>query len=268
MPSIHHDEAATPAAAKHVQQKIRVIPYHQKYPLQKNGRSTAVNVLGRLSPGEVPRHIHSVLHQRGDSKEEVVWKWAAGEMETKSKAERPKEKTVDSVSDHSSRDSPKTNTLRDGIDVINISSYTSSHPNAQQEPEVDLSLAAEDDNDILLVQPVSTSLHLQVKESKPSGEESEVSPVETQARNTSGMAKEVSTDVVIDLEISDSADSPNNLEPNKLVGTVSVKPLTVTIPTADMNPYLNEENLSSISEHMDNSYSSDFDFSSISIPGV
>ena len=260
MPSIHHDEAATPATAKHVRQKIQVIPYHQKYPLQKNGRSAAVNILGRLSPGEVPRHIRSVVHQRDDSKEETVWKWATGEVDAKSKVEK-EEKIMDNASDHSTLSSPKANTLRDGIDVISISRR--GHPYTQQESELDLSLAAANDN-IILVQPTLTSSQIEVSEIKSSDEGSELSPIETQARNTSGVAKEAPTDVVIDLEVSDPTKSPNNLESNKLMGT-ELKPLTVTIPTAH---YLNEENLSSISEHVDNSYSSDFEFSSISIPGV
>ena len=265
MPSIHHDEAATPAAAKHVQQRIRVIPYHQKYPLKKNDRSAAVNLLGRLSPGEIPRHIRSVLHKRDDGKEENVWRCAAGDIHSKGKVERV-EKTMDNASDYSTHNSPETHRLRDGIDVINISRHGSLHPNVQQESELDFSLAANNNNDILLVQPASTSSHLQVTEIKPNDKESELSPAESQAVNKPGEAKGTSTNVVIDLEFSETTESPNNMESNKPMGSV-LKPLTVTIPTADMNPYL-EENLSSISEHVDNSYSSDFDFSSISIPGV
>lgn len=270
MPSIHHDEPATPAAAKHVRQKIRVIPYHQKYPLKKNDRSAAVNILGRLSPGEIPRHIGSVLYKRDDSKEENVWRWAAGDIRSKGKVERV-EKTMDNASDHSTHNSPATHTLRDGIDVINISRHGSlhpnvQHPNVQQESELDFSLAADNNDDILLVQPASTSSHLQVTDIKPSDEESELSPAESQAVNKPGEAQGTSTDIVIDLEFSETTESPNNLESNKPMDSV-LKPLTVTIPTADMNHYL-EENLSSISEHVDNSYSSDFDFSSISIPGV
>ena len=261
MPSIHHDEVATPVTAKHIQQKIRVIPYHQKYPLKKNGRSAAVNILGRLSPGEVPRHICSVLHKQGDSKEETVWKWAAGD--TKSMVER-EDKTMDNASDHCTQNSPEVHTLRDGIDVINISRHGSLQPNARQESELDFS--ADNNNDILLVQPASTSSYLQVTEIKSSDKESELPPAESQAVNKAGEAKGASTDVVLDLEFSETTQSPNNLESSKPMSSV-LKPQTVTIPTADMNPYL-EENLSSISEHVDNSYSSDFDFSSISIPGV
>lgn len=264
MPSFNHDEAATLATAKNVQQKIRVIPYHQKYPLQKTGRSAAVNILGRVSPGEVPRHIRNVLHKRDDSKEETVWRWAAGEMHSKSKTNR-EEKTTDNASDHRTQASPETHVLRDGIDVINISRHSSLHPNAHQESEPDLSLTADN---IVLVQPVLTSSHLHVTETTlPSDEESELSRVESQAVNTAGEAKGASTGVVIDLESSEITVSPNNLELNKPAMSSMLKPLTVTIPTADMNPYL-EDNLSSISEHVDNSYSSDFDFSSISIPGV
>ena len=265
MPSIHHDETVTPVKAKHVQQKIQVIPYHQKYPLQKNGRSAAVNILDRLSPGEVPRHVHDVLHQRDGSKGENVWKWAVGEMDTNSKAER-KDKTVDSASDHSRPGSPETNTLRDGVDVINISRHSSSQLNTRQKSAQDSSLATEDNN-VLLVQPASMSSLLKVTEIKVSNEASEVSPAKIQAVSTSSMAKEASTDVVVDLEVSDSSHFSNNLESSKPLGTM-LKPLTVTIPTADMNPSL-EENPSSrsVSEHVDNSYSSDFDFSSISIPG-
>ena len=259
MPSIHHDEAATPVTAKHVRQKIRVIPYHQKYPLQKSGRSTAVNILGRVSPGEVPRHVSSVLRKRDDSKEESVWRWEAGEVDSKSKVER-EEKIMDNASDHSMQTSPET--LRDGIDVINISRHGSLHPNAHEEIKPELPLAA---GSIILVQPASTSSNLQVTEIKPSDEESKRSRVESQAMNTAGeAAKRISTDVVVDLELSEITESPTNLESNKLVVGSVLKPLPVTIPTADMNP----DSLSSISEHVDISYSSDFDFSSISIPGL
>lgn len=256
MPSIHHDEAATPVTAKRIRQKIRVIPYHQKYPLQKNGRSAAVNILGRVSPGEVPRHVRSVICKRDDSKEESVWRWEAGEVDSRSKVGR-EEKIMDNAPDHSMQTSPET--LRNGIDVINISRHGSLHPNAHEETKPELSLAA---SNISLVQPVSTSSHLQVTENKPRDEESELSRVESQAVNTAGeAAKRVSTDVVVDLELSEITESPTNLESNKLVVDSLLKPSPVTIPTADMNP----DSLSSISEHVD---ISDFDFSSISIPGL
>lgn len=264
MPSIHHDEATTPATVKHVRQKIRVIPYHQKYPLQKNGRNAAVNILGRVSPGEVPRHIDSVLHKRRGSKEETVWRWEAGDLRSKVEKE---ERTVDNVSDDGMQKSPETHTLRDGIDVINISRHSPLRPNIHQESELDLSLAADN---IVLVQPASRSSRFQVTETKPNDEESEMSRVD--GVNIDGEAEGASAGVVIDLEFSENIKSPANtefpdkLESHKPMGSV-LKPLTVTVPTADVNPYL-EDSLSSISKHVDNSYSSDFDFSSISIPGV
>jgi hypothetical protein len=261
MPSIHHDEAATPVTAKHVRQRIRVIPYHQKYPLQKHGRNAAVNILDRASPGEVPRHVRSVLRKRDDSKEETVWRWAAGEVDSKSKVER-EERTMDNASDHSMQTSPKS--LRDGIDVINISRHGSLHSNAHQDSEPELPLAGS--SNIILVQPAATpSSHLQVTEIKPSDEESELSHVENQVVNAAGeAAKRVSTDVVVDLEFSEITEFSNTLESNTPAVGSALKLPTVTIPTADMNP----DNLSSISEHVDISYSSDFNFSSISIPGL
>ncbi len=264
MPSIHHDEAATPVTAKHVRQRIRVIPYHQKYPLQKHGRSAAVNILGRASPGEVPRHVRSVLHKRDDSKEETVWRWEAGEVDSKSKVER-EERTMDNASDHGMQTSPKS--LRDGIDVINISRHGPLHPNPHQDSEPELPLA---DSNIILVQPAaSLSSHLQMTEIKPNDEESELPRVGNQAvKNAAGeAAKRVSTDVVVDLEFSEITESSSTLESHTPAVGSALKPATVTIPTADMNPYI-EDNLSSISEHVDISYSSDFNFSSISIPGL
>ena len=258
MPSIHHDGVATIATTnKHPQQKIRVIPYHQKYLSQTIERNPTVNILGKLSPGEVPRHVLRGLHQKDDIKGGTIWKWEAGEIDTKSKAGSKDVTSVNNTldQDHSSASS----TQRDGIDVINISRHGSSQPNTKQDDsEQDASLSsAEASNNILLVQPTSSASLLRVTEVEPSGE---VPPAETKKVTSSSMAKEASTDVVIDLESSESTnDFFSNLDSNE-------KPLTVTIPTGNLSSHL-EENSGSICEHMDKSYSSDFDVSSISIPG-
>ena len=267
MPSIHHDEAVTPTAAKvgtKAQQTIRVIPYHQKYPLLRNGKNTTADVLARLSPGEVPRHAHKLHHKGDNDKGELGVTRSEGE--TRNNFEIGPRRT--NVFDHNGPDSPKPDRLRDGIDVINISRHGSMLPDANiAEQEL-----VENDH---LVQPASTGSHPQVIEVK--SYEAAKTPKTRTAKNTA--TDQATTDVIksasdmriSDLEISDSSPLSKNggqMESKKKV-EVTLKPPTVVIPTAeaDVNPSFGED-LSSVSEHIDISYSSDFDFSSVSIPGL
>ena len=242
MPSIHHDKTVTPGLARqksNLQKKIRVIPYHKKYPLPEN---TTASDLGRLSPGEVPRHIRSLHIQGGNNKTVLGLTTLSQGVRTKSIA-RIK---TDNIIDHDVPQSPEAiNVLRDGIDVINISGTKQKlkHVSAM--------------DDVLLVDPhtATSTSRLQIVAVK-SYEESESPHLETAPTVASN--KEAG--------ISDSSLSPKTNPVERSKG-VTLKPLTIVIPSVakDVNPTYGES-AGSASENIDISYSDDFDFSSISIP--
>ena len=245
MPSIRHD-TVTPGLARqksNLQKKIRVIPYHKKYPLPENVKKATARVLGRLSPGEVPRCIRSLHIQGGDNKATVGLNTLSQGMRTNSIA-RIK---TDTITDHSGQQSPEMiNILKDGVDVINISG-------TKQKEHVSAM------DGVLLVQPHTdrSTSRLQVIEVK-SYEKSESPHLETAPTVASN--KEAGTD---------SSQSPKSdpAKQSKKMEGVTLKPLTIVIPSIakDVNPTCGGS-ADSASEIIDISYSDDFDFSSISIP--
>ena len=245
MPSICHDELLTQAPTRHrrsVKHKIKVVPY-QNYPLLRSERNgPARSVLGRLSPGEVPRHIHDFDVQQQNEAHSTQ---AAGEM---------KRKTTADVIDCRRSNYPETNSLRDGIDVINISRHDS---DLEHKLEQESSLVGVDE--ALLVQPVPSTSRLQVIEVK--------SYEETETETAGDPLNKEAKDLTFDSEISDTFPSSQNMESmsKNIVVRSTPKPPTVVIPTAgvDRNHSIGEGH--SVSENIDNS--SDFDFSSISVPG-
>ena len=245
MPSIHHDETITPGLARqesNLQKKIRVIPYHKKYPLPGNVKNTAASVLGRLSPGEVPMRIRSLHIQEGDNKATVGLTALSQGMRTKSIA-RIKTMHQDGQQSHEI-----VNILRDGIDVIDISG---TKQKLEHDPAMD---------DVLLVQPhtAPSTSRLQVIEVK-SYEESEASHIET--------TPTVASNKVAGISDSSHSSKSESVKQSRLMEGVTLKPLTIVIPGAeeDVNPTYGESP-SFASENIVISYSDDFDFSSISIP--
>lgn len=251
MPSISQDEILTPVPARSDSKvkkgKLQVLPYHKKYPSMKTREKSddiAAGMLGRLSPGEVPRHIR-LLHLQNHSRKDKV-----GHSQSTREVKRKTTACAANVLDYSRSDCHETNTLRNGIDVINISRCSPhlEHKLKQQE----MSSVAVDDP--LLVQAASTS-HLQVIRVK-SYEESETpcNDTVTNEASNSRVTSELSG-------FSPSAKKEDNVESSSVVDGTQ-KPPMVIIPTAEVDMNLsNDETYSSISKDITN----DFDFSSVSL---
>ena len=287
MPSIHHDKMTARQSSK-VHQKIRVIPYHRKHPLLKGGKSLAatagVLMTGASSPGEVPRHIRSLNLVRGGQKEEAIsLTHSAGEIVGRSKALRNAAKVLARTGPAS----PESNAQRDGIDVINISRHSVHSSSTDEQLDEVSSLASAATDDVIRVEPSSTQV-IQVR----SYEESEASRTETpvadqvsnkpsqsiinqvSSKPSQSLVNQVSNKPSqflvkpVSSKPSQSLVSSKSLEPKVVVGVAS-KPLTVVIPTAEVDVNVSSgDSPGSVSENIEVSHTtSDFEFSSISIPG-
>ena len=216
-----------------------MIPYHERYPLPGNVENTAVGVLGRLSPGEVPKLIHDLHIQGGDNKAKAgLSSSAQQELGTKFNIRSKKES-------YSRSEFPKTNTLRDGIDVINVSctKHEGSVVDAAQ-----------------IVKPHSVpQTHPQVVQVK-SYEESETPHPETET-----VMSAIDTHVASVMGISDLPRSSAD-KGSKRVG-ITLKLSAVVIPSTEdsVNDSFRDDP-STDGENTSINYSSDFDFSSISFP--
>ena len=289
MPSIHHDKMSTPVAGRkhesNLRQKIRVIPYHKRYPLVKSGHgmdpATRLLVTGGSSPGEVPRHILNlhVSHGRGGMKDRLKTgsTHSIGELHVHVEEKLKAGRTKGQATDHTERaDSPKSNSKRDGIDVIDISRHSAHLSTTKEQLDEVSSLDSVAMDDVIVVQPSSTATQVIQVRSYESSETSRNTETATDpepnqpslsiTRGTESKATQA-LDTLASKPLTEVV--PKSKEPlARTVGTAP-KPLTVVVPTAEVdNHVLSSDSQSSVSENIEASYTSDFDFSSVSIPGL